>query len=300
MSQHPNVELKALEEVDRVLDSDVNSPPTEKQVQQLKYIPQILKEALRLYPPAPAFGKVVENDGTRLGPYRVDKGTVLFNSVFALHRHPKYWKNPDTFDPENFSPENMVGRHPCAYLPFSTGPRACIGMQFALLEATVRVLSRYMTLAYKWKIFVAMVLRQKLVRLSPSSNPKLSSETITLRPKGLVMRLHTRDRTASVSNVQAGIPATVKQAPVPAPVMEKLPEVKPSILPSSLTANTPPLLILYGSNTGTSEEAAYQLAHLAQKEGFKTSAIAPLDSYVEKLGHGTLLASCINLLTFYH
>lgn len=139
MSQHPNVELKALEEVDRVLDSDINSPPTEKQIQQLKYIPQILKEALRLYPPAPAFGKVVENDGTRLGPYRVDKGTVLFNSVFALHRHPKYWKNPDTFDPENFSPENMVGRHPCSYLPFSTGPRACIGMQFALLEATVSV-----------------------------------------------------------------------------------------------------------------------------------------------------------------
>jgi cytochrome P450/NADPH-cytochrome P450 reductase len=98
------------------------------------------------------------------------------------------------------------------------------------------------------------------------------------------MRLHTRDRSASVSSVQAAIPAAVKQAPIPAPVIEKLP-VKPGVLPSSLAANTPPLLILYGSNTGTSEEAAYQLAHLAQKEGFKTSAIAPLDSYVDKLGH---------------
>jgi sulfite reductase alpha subunit-like flavoprotein len=101
------------------------------------------------------------------------------------------------------------------------------------------------------------------------------------------MRLHTRDRSASVSSVQAAIPASVKQAPIPAPVIEKFP-VKPGVLPSSLAANTPPLLILYGSNTGTSEEAAYQLAHLAQKEGFKTSAIAPLDSYVDKLGHGML------------
>ncbi len=98
------------------------------------------------------------------------------------------------------------------------------------------------------------------------------------------MRLHTRDRTASVSS-QASIPAAVKQVSVPAPVIEKLPEVK-TVLPSSLTADTPPILILFGSNTGTSEEAAYQLAHLAKKEGFKTSAVAPLDSYIDKLGHG--------------
>ncbi len=133
-----------------------------------------------------------------------------------------------------------------------------------------------------------MVLRQKLIRLSPSSQPKLSAETITLRPKGLVMRIHTRDRSASVSHapIQADVkPVSIK---IPEPVLDKVPETKPTVLPATLSADAPPVLILFGSNTGTSEEAAYQLAHLAKKEGFKTTAVAPLDSYIDKFGRGML------------
>ncbi len=132
-----------------------------------------------------------------------------------------------------------------------------------------------------------MVLRQKLVRLSPSSQPKLSAETITLRPKGLVMRIHTRDRSTVHAHAEPA-PSESKPVTVPEVVVERATDVKATVLPAALKADAPAVTILFGSNTGTSEEAAYQLANLAKKEGFKTAAIAPLDSYIGKLGHGTI------------
>jgi sulfite reductase alpha subunit-like flavoprotein len=109
------------------------------------------------------------------------------------------------------------------------------------------------------------------------------------------MRIHTRDHSATVSSHVSPATSEVTQVPVNVPelVLEKAQEVKPSVLPAALKADAPPILILYGSNTGTSEEAAYQLAYLAKKEGFKTTAVASLDSYIDRLGRGT------NLISYY-
>ena len=109
------------------------------------------------------------------------------------------------------------------------------------------------------------------------------------------MRIHTRDRSACV--LHARVQEDVKPVPVkiPEPVLDNLPEVKPTVLPAVLSVDAPPVLILFGSNTGTSEEAAYQLAHLAKKEGFKTTAVAPLDSYIDKFGRG-MIESCMKLI----
>ena len=102
--KHPEVLKKAYEEVDRVLGPDVNARPTYQQVTQLTYITQCLKEALRLWPPAPAYGIAPLNDEMIGGKYKLKKNTFITILVMALHRDPSVLgPNPDGFDPANFS-----------------------------------------------------------------------------------------------------------------------------------------------------------------------------------------------------
>ncbi len=109
--KHPDVLKKAYEEVDRVLGPDTDVRPTYSQVTQLTYITQILKEALRLWPPAPAYGISPLQDETIGGKYKLKKNTFITVLVLALHRDPSVWgPNPDAFDPENFSKEAEAAR----------------------------------------------------------------------------------------------------------------------------------------------------------------------------------------------
>ena len=108
--KHPEVLKKAYEEVDRVLGPDLDARPTYQQVTQLTYITQILKEALRLWPPAPAYGISPLKDETIGGKYKLKKNTFITVLVLALHRDPSVWgPNPDAFDPENFQPRGRGG-----------------------------------------------------------------------------------------------------------------------------------------------------------------------------------------------
>ncbi len=108
---HPEVLKKAYEEVDRVLGPDVDARPTYQQVTQLTYITQILKEALRLWPPAPAYGISPLSDETIGGKYKLKKNTFITVLVLALHRDPSVWgPDPEAFDPENFSREAEAAR----------------------------------------------------------------------------------------------------------------------------------------------------------------------------------------------
>src|SRR5258705_199761 len=130
--KHPEVLKKAYEEVDRVLGSDINVKPTYQQVTQLTYITQILKEALRLWPPAPAYGVTPLKDEVIGGKYKLKKDTFVLVHVLALHRDPSVWgPNPDVFNPDNFSPEAEAKRPVNAWKPFGNGQRACIGRGFA-------------------------------------------------------------------------------------------------------------------------------------------------------------------------
>lgn len=76
----------------------------------------------------------------------IEKGTMVTIPLYALHRDPRYYPNPDTFDPERFSSENLKSRPPCTYLPFGDGPRNCIGMRFGQIQikiAIAKVLSKF-------------------------------------------------------------------------------------------------------------------------------------------------------------
>jgi cytochrome P450 len=120
-------------QVHQVLDGRT---PTSADVPHLPYLRLILDESLRLFPPAWIIGRRAIADD-EIGGYYVPAGTVIAICIYTLHRHPAFWEAPDLFDPERFTTERSAGRHKYAYIPFSIGPRQCIGNSFALLEASL-------------------------------------------------------------------------------------------------------------------------------------------------------------------
>lgn len=262
--KHPEVLKKAYEEVDRVLGSDVNAKPTYQQVTQLGYITQILKEALRLWPPAPAYGISPLNDETIGGKYRLKKNTFVTVLVLALHRDPSVWgPNPDAFDPENFSREAEAARPVNAWKPFGNGQRACIGRGFAMHEAALAL---------------GMIL-QRFKLIDVNRYQMVLKETLTIKPDGFKIKV--RPRTERDRGAYAGrIASTPTASAATAPRARARP------------GHNTPLLVLYGSNLGTAEELATRVADLAEVNGFATK-LAPLDEFVGRLPEqGGLLIFC--------
>jgi cytochrome P450 len=113
-----------------------NRELTPDDVPRLSFTVQVLHEALRLCPPAPAVSRMAMQD-IQVDGYRVKAGTLLLIGIRAVHTDPKLWDNPLAFDPDRFSTTNSKGRDRWEYLPFGAGPRSCIGDHFAMLEATL-------------------------------------------------------------------------------------------------------------------------------------------------------------------
>jgi cytochrome P450 len=109
---------------------------TADDVPRLGFTVQVLHEALRMCPPAPAVGRSVMRDIVVEG-FRVEAGSFAIVGIYALHHDPTLWEAPHTFDPDRFSPGRSKGRDRWQYLPFGGGPRACMGDHFAMLEATL-------------------------------------------------------------------------------------------------------------------------------------------------------------------
>ena len=175
--KHPDVLKKAYEEVDRVLGPDIDARPTYQQVTQLTYITQILKEALRLWPPAPAYGISPLKDETIGGKYKLKKNTFITVLVLALHRDPSVWgPNPDAFDPENFSREAEAARPVNAWKPFGNGQRACIGRGFAMHEAALAI---------------GMIL-QRFKLIDVNRYQMVLKETLTIKPDGFKIKVRPR------------------------------------------------------------------------------------------------------------
>jgi len=92
----------------------------------MKYMECCLKESLRLYSTVPSVGRLTSEELV-LDGYKIPAGTGIFVQFFHLHRHPEFFPDPLTYDPERFHPDRCIGRHPFAFVPFSAGPRNCIG-----------------------------------------------------------------------------------------------------------------------------------------------------------------------------
>src|SRR5438477_8152216 len=260
--KHPEILKKAYEEVDRVLGSDINAKPTYQQVTQLTYITQSLKEALRLWPPAPAYGIAPLQDEIIGGKYRLKKGTFVTVLVLALHRDPKVWgSNPDAFDPENFSREAEAKRPPNAWKPFGNGQRACIGRGFAMHEAALAL---------------GMIL-QRFKLIDHQRYQMRLKETLTIKPDGFKIKVRPREETERTRMAAVAVRATA---------------AAPAVRARARPGHNTPLLVLYGSNLGTAEDLATRVADLAEVNGFATK-LAPLDDFVGKLPErGGLMIFC--------
>jgi cytochrome P450 len=104
----------------------------------LLFVRNIFRETLRLYPPI-TFLPRVANEATRIGDTKVKKGALIMVAPWVLHRHQRYWRDPDVFDPDRFLPEREAEMTPGAYIPFGIGPRICAGAAFATIEATLLI-----------------------------------------------------------------------------------------------------------------------------------------------------------------
>ncbi|MGY2643317.1 bifunctional P-450/NADPH--P450 reductase [Bacillus inaquosorum] len=250
--KHPDKLKKAYEEVDRVL---TDAAPTYKQVLELTYIRMILNESLRLWPTAPAFSLYPKEDTVIGGKYPITTKDRISVLIPQLHRDRDAWgEDAEEFRPERFEHQDQVPHH--AYKPFGNGQRACIGMQFALHEAT---------------LVLGMVL--KYFTLIDHENYELDiKQTLTLKPGDFRIRVQTRNQEA----IHADVPATEKAAP---DEQKEKTETKGA---SVIGLNNRPLLVLYGSDTGTAEGVARELADTASLHGVRTE-VAPLNDQIGKL-----------------
>lgn len=181
LSQHPAVEARLLAEIDRVLG---DRPPTIEDLPQLSYCEQVVAESLRLYPPAYAFARRAMEPIELTHGRRIETGSLAIVPVRVIHRLPHFYPDPERFDPDRFTPEARASRPRFAYLPFSHGPRNCIGEHFAWMEAV---------------LVLATLLQRFQFRLAPGQIVE-PEPLITLRARyGMRMRICDRrlQRTAA-------------------------------------------------------------------------------------------------------
>ncbi|XP_035735155.1 cytochrome P450 4C1-like [Vespa mandarinia] len=146
LGNNENIQDKVHEELDYIF-GDSNESATTKEISQLKYLDRVIKEALRLYPSAPNFLRKLSED-VKIDDYIIPKGCTVSLSSFCTHRHPNIWPDPNKFNPDRFLSENSKNRHPYSYIPFSAGPRNCLGQKYALLEEKFVLVA----ILRKWKV----------------------------------------------------------------------------------------------------------------------------------------------------
>lgn len=116
-----------MQEIDDIMDGDRERTPTMKELNDMKYLECCIKEGLRLYPSVPLIARKI-NEDVAIGDYVIPSGTTAMIVTYMLHRNPDVYPKPELYNPDRFLPQNCYGRHPYAYIPFSAGPRNCIGM----------------------------------------------------------------------------------------------------------------------------------------------------------------------------
>ncbi|KFM65253.1 Cytochrome P450 4V2, partial [Stegodyphus mimosarum] len=174
---HPWVQDKIHEELDSIF-CESNRDVTMDDIKDMKYLECVVKETMRLYPSVPAVAREITEDLEFQGKI-LPKGATCVVFTYFLHRDPEVFPNPEKFDPNRFLPENSAGRHPFAYVPFSAGPRNCIGQRFAMMEI---------------KTVLSFVLRNYRVRSLDPRDKILVADEIILRPKnGLRIEIKPRN-----------------------------------------------------------------------------------------------------------
>jgi cytochrome P450 len=183
LSQYPDVEQKLHDEIDSVLGAANGTNhngrriPTPDDIPKLQYTEKVLRESMRLYPPVWTMGRYVENDYP-VGDYTIPAGSAIIMSQYVMHHNPRYYEEPEEFNPERWTAEFKTKLPRFSYFPFGGGIRGCIGEPFAWMEGTLVIA----VIAQKWSM--RLVSGQR-IKLDPA---------ITLRPKyGMKMKMIQRE-----------------------------------------------------------------------------------------------------------
>ncbi|WP_045746695.1 bifunctional cytochrome P450/NADPH--P450 reductase [Actinoplanes rectilineatus] len=250
--RNPHVLAQAYAEVDRLLPGD--TVPTYETIMKLDVIPRILDETLRLLSPIPAIGLASREATTLAGRYEIPADQKIAVLLRPLHTNASAWPDPETFDIDRWTTEGKAGHHPHSYKPFGNGERACIGRQFALTEA---------------KLALAMIL-QRFAITDPVGYRLQIKQALTIKPTDFRLRIRSRqDYERMVFGVD----------PVAAATATPVAEIK---------ASGVRLRVAYGSNLGTSEDLAQQLADRARRSGFAVT-VQTLDELAADLPTDGLL-----------
>ncbi|XP_074042639.1 cytochrome P450 9e2-like [Leptinotarsa decemlineata] len=144
LAVNPNIQTKLRNEIEETL-AGCGGEITYEALLKMKYMDMVISESLRKWPSAVATDRVctkpytIEAMNSDEKPLLIEKGTTLMIPIVGIHHDPKYYPDPERFDPERFSDENKGKIDPFTYMPFGLGPRNCIGSRFALLETKLLV-----------------------------------------------------------------------------------------------------------------------------------------------------------------
>lgn len=174
LAQHPDVEARLHAEVDEVLAS--GGPATFDDLPRLRYTESVLAESMRLYPPTWRLVRRAIRDFP-IGDHVIPARALVVVCQYAMHRHPRYYPDPERFDPDRFTPEAKAARPRFSYFPFGGGPRHCMGEPFAMLEGVILLAS----LARQWRL-----------RLVPGYRVELRAEHLLRSKDGMLMKLERR------------------------------------------------------------------------------------------------------------
>jgi cytochrome P450 len=162
LAREPEVERELHRELEAVLGGRLPAPAD---YPRLPYTEMVLAESMRLYPPAWGIGRYAIED-VQIGAWSVPRKGLVLVSQWVTHRDPRFWPDPERFDPLRFTPEAKASRPKMAYFPFGAGPRLCIGESFAWMEGVMLLA----TLAQKWRFLRGPdVVPRPLITLRPGS-----------------------------------------------------------------------------------------------------------------------------------
>ncbi|KAK9874350.1 hypothetical protein WA026_002700 [Henosepilachna vigintioctopunctata] len=171
LGMHPDLQEKIREEVIDILGEDRDVTPED--MSRLNLLERFIKETLRIFPVGPIVLRMTDHD-INLGKHQIPAGCSLVLGLIRVHRDPRIWKDPLKFNPDRFLPEEVAKRHPYSYLPFSGGPRNCIGYKYAMMsmKTTLAMTLRKFVVMTEYKTIEEIRLRINIV-LKPTDGYKV-------------------------------------------------------------------------------------------------------------------------------
>lgn len=180
LALNPTIQQNLIEEIDATCKSVGGEEITYQNLSQMKYLDMVLNEVLRLHSPAVFVDRLCSkdfllSDGENV-KVQFQKGNVIWVPIYCFHHNSDYFPNPEQFDPERFNDENKKNINPAHFIPFGTGPRACIGNRFAIMEAKVMIfyLLKHFNLNVSSKTEIPMIVRSSPFGLTPKNGLHLS------------------------------------------------------------------------------------------------------------------------------